>query len=138
MAVCHGFTSPGIFAGANMMYERSHSRSSILNKGLLREFPRIRLMWFLLVVLNFGGPFTINLLSEILIINIIARVSHILLLLAGACCFFSLAYNLLLYATLHQGVINYKNFNNGFFSREILLMVYTLSPAFILLFSGQI
>lgn len=44
MAVCHGFTSPGIFAGANIIYERSHSRSSILNKGLLSEFPRIRIM----------------------------------------------------------------------------------------------
>ena len=37
----HGFTSSGMFYMANLIYLRSHSRSLILNKGLIRINPSI-------------------------------------------------------------------------------------------------
>lgn len=135
--ICHGFTSPGIFAGANIIYERSHSRRVLLNKGLLRSAPGLSLFWFLLIVLNFGGPFTANLLSEVLLINILRRVSFNLLIWAGLMCFFSLVYNLILYASLNQGV------NSNYIAacktsiREILILSNIIYPAFILLFRVQ-
>merc|ERR1712020_483137 len=54
--LAHGVCSSGIFAGANMIYERSHSR---------RFFS---IFWFILIVANFGGPFTYNLLGEVILI----------------------------------------------------------------------
>jgi len=39
--VAHGLTSSGIFRGANMMYERRHSRGIRANKGVLSYFPRM-------------------------------------------------------------------------------------------------
>jgi len=40
--VAHGICSSGIFAWANIRYERSHSRRLILNKGALTISPAIR------------------------------------------------------------------------------------------------
>lgn len=39
--VAHGLTSSGIFRGANIMYERRHSRRLGANKGVLRYIPRM-------------------------------------------------------------------------------------------------
>jgi len=35
--LAHGLTSSGIFRGVNIMYERSHTRRILMNKGLLRS-----------------------------------------------------------------------------------------------------
>lgn len=42
--VAHGLASSGIFRGANIMYERRHSRGVIINKGVLRIVPLMRMM----------------------------------------------------------------------------------------------
>lgn len=42
--VAHGLTSSGMFSGVNIMYERSHRRRLILNKGLLAFAPFFTLM----------------------------------------------------------------------------------------------
>jgi NADH-ubiquinone oxidoreductase chain 4 len=136
--ICHGFTSPGIFAGANIIYERSHSRRALLNKGLLRSTPSLTLFWFSLVVLNFGGPFTANLLSEILLINTLSRISLSLLGGAAAICFFSLVYNLILYASLNQGVgFNYLA-GQKLVVREIVILFNIIYPSVFFLMSVQI
>ena len=41
--LAHGLTSSAIFMGANLIYERSHSRSLLINKGLLRGAPSFSL-----------------------------------------------------------------------------------------------
>lgn len=136
--ICHGFASPGIFAGANMYYERSHSRRVILNKGLLGAIPALTLFWFSLIVLNFGGPFTANLLSEILLINILRGVSLILLVWAAGMCFFSLVYNLILYASLNQGENNNRTPPQKLIVREILILLNITYPAVIFLLRVQV
>ncbi len=104
MMLAHGLTSSGIFRGANIIYERSHSRRIILNKGVLRALPAFTLFWFLLIIINFAGPFTLNLFREILIINSVLAIS----VFTGApvffFCFFSAAYSLVLYASSQQGL----------------------------------
>ena len=40
--IAHGACSSGIFAQANIMYERRHSRRLMLNKGYLNLVPTIR------------------------------------------------------------------------------------------------
>jgi len=67
--IAHGLTSSGIFSGANIIYERRHTRSLLGNKGLLSAIPLFTALWFILIVINFAGPFTINLFSEIIIIS---------------------------------------------------------------------
>lgn len=73
--LAHGLTSSGIFRGVNIIYERRHTRSLIINKGLLRINASLTMYWFLLIVSNFSGPFTLNLLSEIIIIQALMNIS---------------------------------------------------------------
>ena len=136
--ISHGFTSPGLFFGANVIYERSHSRSIFLNKGLLRINSTLGSFWFLLIILNFGGPFTLNLLSEILIINMLRNISNFIFIWVGLACFFSLVYNLILYASLNQGVIINIIIITPTHPREILVLLGIISPAFLALISRQI
>lgn len=74
--IAHGVCSSGIFAQANSIYERSHSRRLMLNKGYLRISQKIGALWLVLVVGNFGGPFTLNLIGEILLIISAIRLSY--------------------------------------------------------------
>ena len=86
-----------------MMYERSHSRNLIQNKGILNMFPSISILWFILCMSNFGGPFSYNLLGEILLIVNLVTISLPLLVRAGIISFFSAGYSLILYARTQQG-----------------------------------
>lgn len=65
----HGLCSSGIFCLANILYERLHSRSLYINKGLINFIPSIRLWWFLLVSSNMAAPPRLNLIGEIRLIN---------------------------------------------------------------------
>ena len=53
---------------------------------------------------NFGGPFTYNLLGEILLIVNLASLSLPIVLRAGVISFFSAAYRLILYSSTQQGL----------------------------------
>lgn len=75
--IAHGACSSGIFAQANIIYERRHSRRLMLNKGYLNLVPTIRALWFILIVGNFGGPFTLNLIGEILLIVSVIGISSV-------------------------------------------------------------
>ena len=101
--VAHGLCSSGIFAWANIVYERRHSRRLTLNKGLLTISPSFSFWWFLLIVRNFAGPFTLNLAGEIfLIINtIVCR--NLFWVRIALISFFSAGYSLLLYSSTQQG-----------------------------------
>lgn len=66
--LAHGLVSSGLFAGANILYEKRHSRRLIVNKGYLRKTPGFTLFWFVLLIINFAGPFSLNLVGEIVLI----------------------------------------------------------------------
>lgn len=67
LIISHGFCSSALFALANYTYEKSHTRSLLLAKGLLLLSPILALWWFMFSVLNMAGPPSINLLGEIII-----------------------------------------------------------------------
>merc|ERR1712141_991300 len=115
--------SSGIFSCANIIYERSHSRRIILNKAKLNLFPMMSIFWFILCIANFGGPFTHNLLGEILLIINLNSIRTIVLLLILIISFFSATYRIVLYSNLQQGINNNLIFNiSNFFSRELLIL----------------
>ena len=136
----HGLCSSGMFSCANIFYERSHSRIIIINKNNLNYFPRISVFWFILCIANFGGPFTYNLLSEILLIIGLSYINYINLFFILFISFFSAAYRLILYSNTQQGVNNnlYFSINNinmreiiNLFSHSWILLFFLLSPILI-------
>ena len=132
--LAHGISSSGIFRAANIIYERSHSRSLIVNKGLLRGLRAFTLFWFTLCVLNFAGPFTLNLFREIIIIEAVIGLSYLIGLTVFLLCFFSAAYNLNMYATSQQGEpLRSRAIKNELTSRERLTLIFHIFPCVIIL-----
>nr|WOR80779.1 NADH dehydrogenase subunit 4 [Pyrocoelia sp.] len=129
MMISHGLCSSGLFCLANISYERTHTRSVFLNKGLLNLMPSMSLMWFLLCSSNMAAPPSLNLVAEILLINSVIFFSWLTLIFVFLISFFSGAYSLYLYSqTQHGGV------NQGLYSfslgniREYMLLILHWIP----------
>lgn len=64
----HGFCSSGLFYGLNTFYERTHSRSVLLLYGVSFGVLVYPFWWFLLCIGNISSPFSLNFLSELMMI----------------------------------------------------------------------
>lgn len=88
---------------------------------------------------NFGGPFTYNLLGEILLIVNLASLSLPIVLRAGVISFFSAAYRLILYSSTQQGLrVNGRFSITAVTAREILIMFSHIWPLLLLLMSPML
>nr|YP_010693796.1 NADH dehydrogenase subunit 4 [Photinus signaticollis]WCD24463.1 NADH dehydrogenase subunit 4 [Photinus signaticollis] len=123
MMISHGLCSSGLFCVANISYERTHSRSMFLNKGLLNLMPSMSLWWFLLCSSNMAAPPSLNLVAEILLMNSLVSFCVLTTICIALISFFSGGYSLYLYSQTQHG-----DFNQGLFSfslgevREYLLL----------------
>ena len=134
--LAHGVCSSGIFAAANMIYERRHSRRFFFNSGLLNRRAIFRIAWFVLIVANFGGPFTYNLLGEILLILNLSSLTINSLSVILFLSFFSAAYRLILYRSTNQGQIGNNNsvLTKVRFSEMIILISHRWRLLFLCIF----
>lgn len=131
--IAHGICSSGIFRGANLIYERSHSRRYFFNSGNLNILPSFSFFWFILIVANFGGPFRYNLLGEIILILNLAQVSKLGLIIICLLSFFSAAYRLILYLRTQQGLaLRIVGHFNSLTLRELLGLFWHVSPLILL------
>nr|APX40767.1 NADH dehydrogenase subunit 4 [Galeruca macchoi] len=128
MMLAHGLCSSGLFCLANISYERIHSRSLYLNKGLLNIMPNLSLIWFLLLSSNMAAPPSLNLMSEIMLINSILSFSLYSILFLSLMSFFSAVYSLFLYSYSQHGMYysGLYMFNMGFIREYLLLMLHWL------------
>lgn len=123
LIIAHGLCSSGLFCLANINYERVHRRRLLINKGLLRFIPRIRLWWFLLCARNIACPPTINLLGEIGLLNRTIRWSWITILGLRFLSFFRAAYSLYLFSYTQHGKLRVLLYSySGGLIREYLLL----------------
>nr|AXI98670.1 NADH dehydrogenase subunit 4 [Pseudoniphargus pedrerae] len=111
MMLAHGLCSSGLFCLANMVYERTASRSMLLSKGLLNLMPTLGMFWFFLVMSNMAAPPSINLLSELILIVSVISWSNYVILVLGLMSFFSGAYSLFLYSLSQHGSYMFSNGN---------------------------
>ena len=88
---------------------------------------------------NFGGPFTINLLGEIILIINLSIAKKLLLISVLGLSFFSAGYRLILYSTTQQGQKNSGiQLGYKFEIREQLIIFSHSWPIFILPLYGTI
>merc|ERR1712243_161408 len=78
----------------------------VINKNNLNYIPRITIFRFILCIANFGGPFTYNLLREIILIIRLSFINVLLLLFIIFISFVSAVYRLILYSNIQQGTNN--------------------------------
>nr|AOY40288.1 NADH dehydrogenase subunit 4 [Hypothenemus sp. KM-2015] len=103
MMVAHGLSSSGLFCLANISYERTHSRSFFLNKGLLQIMPSMSLWWFLLCTSNMAAPPSLNLMSEIILMISVFLYSKAFMVVLFFLGFYGAVYSLFLYSFTQHG-----------------------------------
>nr|YP_010925335.1 NADH dehydrogenase subunit 4 [Hylurgus ligniperda]WGL40352.1 NADH dehydrogenase subunit 4 [Hylurgus ligniperda]WKD83328.1 NADH dehydrogenase subunit 4 [Hylurgus ligniperda] len=123
LMLAHGLSSSGLFCLANILYERTHSRSLFLNKGFMNLLPNLSLWWFLLCSSSMSAPPSFNLLGEILLINSLVYYSKFMMVCLFFLVFYSAVYSLFLYSFSQHGKIcsSMFSFKMGE-SREFLLL----------------
>nr|YP_011010168.1 NADH dehydrogenase subunit 4 [Hermatobates djiboutensis]WPW46692.1 NADH dehydrogenase subunit 4 [Hermatobates djiboutensis] len=135
LMVGHGLCSSGLFCLANIIYERSNSRSFYINKGLITIIPSLSFFWFLFCANNMACPPSLNLLGEIMLINSImswCSYSFFFLMLGS---FLSCCYSIYLYSYTQHGILysGMKNFNSINYREFYLLILHWLPLNFVFL-----
>nr|YP_010225759.1 NADH dehydrogenase subunit 4 [Propsilocerus akamusi]UDD74636.1 NADH dehydrogenase subunit 4 [Propsilocerus akamusi] len=138
LMIAHGLCSSGLFCLANMSYERSSSRSLLINKGLLNFMPSLALWWFLLSSSNMAAPPSINLLGEICLLNSLVSWSWMTMLALSLVSFFSAAYTLYLYSYSQHGKVfsSMFSFSSGYV-REFLVLLLHWFPLNLLILKSE-
>nr|YP_009743948.1 NADH dehydrogenase subunit 4 [Protambulyx ockendeni]QIE12712.1 NADH dehydrogenase subunit 4 [Protambulyx ockendeni] len=128
MMIGHGLCSSGMFCLANINYERLHSRSLFVNKGMMNFMPSMSLWWFLMMSCNMSSPPSLNLLGEISLINGLVGWSWLTMFLLVLISFFSAGYSLYLYSYSQHGKFyqGLYSFYSGVSREYLLLMLHWL------------
>nr|YP_009175636.1 NADH dehydrogenase subunit 4 [Atrijuglans hetaohei]ALH16793.1 NADH dehydrogenase subunit 4 [Atrijuglans hetaohei] len=129
LMIGHGLCSSGMFCLANINYERLHSRSLFINKGMMNFMPSLTLWWFLLMSSNMAAPPSLNLMGEISLINSLVSWSWFSMIMLMLISFFSAGYSLYLFSYTQHGK-NYMGIYSFFtgVSREYLLLALHWLP----------
>ena len=122
--IAHGLCSSGLFCLANIVYERLNSRSILINKGLINFIPSIALWWFFLCRSNISFPLSLNLISEIKLINRILSWSIFNLLLLIFLCFFRASYRYYLYSYRQHGFYFSSLFRYSINNQREFILLY--------------
>nr|UPL65632.1 NADH dehydrogenase subunit 4 [Gralliclava horrens] len=129
LMIGHGLCSSGLFALANMIYERSHSRSLMINKGYISFMPAMSMFWFLFSINNMASPPSLNLMGEILLINSIMSWSSLTSIFLAFSSFLSCCYSIYLYSiTQHGNLFSGLKYESGGYIREYLLLLFHWVP----------
>nr|YP_010165766.1 NADH dehydrogenase subunit 4 [Sphaeronemoura elephas]QRR29775.1 NADH dehydrogenase subunit 4 [Sphaeronemoura elephas] len=138
LMIAHGLCSSGLFCLANISYERLGSRSLLINKGLMNFMPSMTLWWFLLSSCNMAAPPSLNLLSEISLLNSLVAWSWVSMLMLSFLSFFSAAYTLYIYSYSQHGKIYSGVYSCSMgYSREYLLLFLHWLPLNLLILKSE-
>nr|QOQ85346.1 NADH dehydrogenase subunit 4 [Phocoena phocoena]QOQ85359.1 NADH dehydrogenase subunit 4 [Phocoena phocoena]QOQ85372.1 NADH dehydrogenase subunit 4 [Phocoena phocoena]QOQ85385.1 NADH dehydrogenase subunit 4 [Phocoena phocoena]UFK29180.1 NADH dehydrogenase subunit 4 [Phocoena phocoena] len=139
LMIAHGLTSSMLFCLANSNYERIHSRTMILARGLQIFFPLMATWWLLASLTNLALPPTINLIGELLVIMSTFSWSNLTIILMGANIVITALYSLYMLIMTQRG--KYTHHINNLtpsFTREHTLMALHIIPLLLLSLNPKI
>nr|YP_003359188.1 NADH dehydrogenase subunit 4 [Nyctereutes procyonoides]ADA63634.1 NADH dehydrogenase subunit 4 [Nyctereutes procyonoides] len=139
LMIAHGLTSSMLFCLANSNYERTHSRTMILARGLQTLLPLMAAWWLLASLTNLALPPTINLIGELFVVMATFSWSNITILLMGANIIITALYSLYMLITTQRGKHTHhiKNIKPSF-TRENTLMALHMLPLLLLSLNPKI
>nr|YP_010869738.1 NADH dehydrogenase subunit 4 [Rhynchogale melleri]WGU49247.1 NADH dehydrogenase subunit 4 [Rhynchogale melleri] len=133
LMIAHGLTSSMLFCLANSNYERVHSRTMILARGLQTLLPLMAAWWLLASLANLALPPSINLIGELFVIMASFSWSNTTIILMGTNIIITALYSLYMLITTQRGKNTYHTKNiKPSFTRENALMVLHLLPLVLL------
>ncbi|NP_007442.1 NADH dehydrogenase subunit 4 (mitochondrion) [Ceratotherium simum] len=139
LMIAHGLTSSVLFCLANSNYERTHSRTMILARGLQTLLPLMAMWWLLASLTNLALPPTINLVGELFVVMSSFSWSNITIILMGTNIIITALYSLYMLITTQRG--KYTHHINNIkpsFTRENTLMALHLLPLLLLSLNPKI
>nr|YP_010492278.1 NADH dehydrogenase subunit 4 [Bassaricyon gabbii]UWM94680.1 NADH dehydrogenase subunit 4 [Bassaricyon gabbii] len=133
LMIAHGLTSSMLFCLANSNYERVHSRTMVLARGLQTLLPLMAAWWLLASLTNMALPPTINLIGELFVMMASFSWSNITVALMGMNIIITALYTLYMLITTQRGkpAHHIKNIKPSF-TRENALMALHMLPLLLL------
>nr|YP_006073217.1 NADH dehydrogenase subunit 4 [Dendrophysa russelii]AFG17319.1 NADH dehydrogenase subunit 4 [Dendrophysa russelii] len=139
LMIAHGLTSSALFCLANTSYERTHSRTMILARGLQIALPLMATWWFFASLANLALPPLPNLMGELMIITSLFNWSGWSLILTGAGTLITAGYSLYMFSMTQRGPLpTHIIALEPSHSREHLLLVLHLVPLALLILKPQL
>nr|YP_010397807.1 NADH dehydrogenase subunit 4 [Rasbora elegans]UQJ79019.1 NADH dehydrogenase subunit 4 [Rasbora elegans] len=133
LMIAHGLTSSMLFCLANTTYERVHSRTMILIRGLQMMFPLAAMWWFIANLANLALPPLPNLVGELTIITTMFNWSPWTIALTGMGTLITASYSLYMFLMTQRGQAPSHITNlPPYHTREHLLMALHLIPIILL------
>nr|BAW88518.1 NADH dehydrogenase subunit 4 [Amblypharyngodon chulabhornae] len=133
LMIAHGLTSSMLFCLANTTYERVHSRTMMLVRGLQMILPLAATWWFIANLANLALPPLPNLIGELTIITTLFNWSPWTIVITGAGTLITASYSLYMFLMTQRGQMpNHITNLPPFHTREHLLMALHLVPIILL------
>nr|YP_009136880.1 NADH dehydrogenase subunit 4 [Scombrops boops]BAR64826.1 NADH dehydrogenase subunit 4 [Scombrops boops] len=139
LMIAHGLTSSALFCLANTNYERTHSRTLVLTRGLQMALPLMTTWWFIASLANLALPPLPNLMGELMIITSLFNWSWWTLALTGAGTLITASYSLYMFLMSQRGPLPaHITALDPSYSREHLLMALHLLPLILLILKPEL
>nr|AQT00495.1 NADH dehydrogenase subunit 4 [Ophichthus rotundus] len=139
LMIAHGLVSSALFCLANTNYERTHSRTLLLTRGLQMILPLMATWWFLSNLANMALPPLPNLMGEIMIITATFNWSSWSIILTGLGTLITAGYSLYMFLMTQRGPTpNHIIGMEPSHTREHLLITMHLAPVLLLVFKPEL
>nr|YP_010242223.1 NADH dehydrogenase subunit 4 [Bathytoshia centroura]QTJ25304.1 NADH dehydrogenase subunit 4 [Bathytoshia centroura] len=134
LMIAHGLISSTLFCLANTNYERTHTRTLLLTRGMQIILPLMATSWFLTNLANLALPPSPNLMGELLIISSLFKWSQWTIILTGSGVLLTASYSLYMFIMTQRGPLPpHITSMNPSHTREHLLMYLHLIPTLLLI-----
>nr|YP_009754811.1 NADH dehydrogenase subunit 4 [Lissonycteris angolensis]QIP52885.1 NADH dehydrogenase subunit 4 [Lissonycteris angolensis] len=139
LMIAHGLTSSMLFCLANTNYERTHSRTMILARGLQTMLPLMAAWWLLASLTNLALPPSINLIGELFVVMSTFSWSSLSIILMGINIVITALYSLYMLIMTQRGKQTH-HINNlpPSYTRENTLMAMHMLPLLLLSINPKI
>nr|ACJ43670.1 NADH dehydrogenase subunit 4 [Lyciasalamandra flavimembris] len=134
LMISHGLISSALFCLANLNYERTHSRTLLLVRGMQTVMPLMTTWWLLVNLSNMALPPSMNLWGELAIMVSLFNWSLWTILITGTGILVTAAYTLYMFLMTQRGhTPPHLNLMTPSNSREHFLMTMHLVPMLLLI-----
>nr|YP_010960479.1 NADH dehydrogenase subunit 4 [Lepidopus altifrons]WNH37856.1 NADH dehydrogenase subunit 4 [Lepidopus altifrons] len=139
LMIAHGLTSSALFCLANTNYERTHSRTMVLARGLQMVLPLMTAWWFIASLANLALPPLPNLMGELMILTSLFNWSPWTLVLTGVGTLITASYSLYMFLMTQRGPLpEHILALDPSHSREHLIMTLHLLPLLLLILKPEL
>nr|AGG69294.1 NADH dehydrogenase subunit 4 [Nannoperca australis] len=139
LMIAHGLTSSALFCLANTNYERTHSRTMVLARGLQMALPLMTSWWFIASLANLALPPFPSLMGELMIITSLFSWSWWTIALTGTGTLITAGYSLYMFLMTQRGPLPAHIIAlDPSHTREHLLMALHLLPLMLLILKPEL